>query len=68
MKTDNSLECCRCHRYNIEQGVIMDGDIYCWNCINGDNLYLQQKHKELKKEQKNEKRNKKTNIKSKTSI
>lgn len=28
-----SLECEICGNYNIQEGVIIDGEIYCWNCI-----------------------------------
>jgi len=28
-----SLECEICGVFNIQEGVIIDGEIYCWNCI-----------------------------------
>jgi formylmethanofuran dehydrogenase subunit E len=33
MKTEYSLECEICGNYNIQEGVILNGDVICWNCI-----------------------------------
>ncbi|MDD2657690.1 MAG: hypothetical protein PHD04_03485 [Candidatus Pacebacteria bacterium] len=33
MKDEFSLECEICGTYNIQEGVIVGGKIYCWNCI-----------------------------------
>jgi hypothetical protein len=60
MKTDNSLECCSCGTYNLEQAIVIDGEIYCWDCITGKNLYLRQK---IKKDIENEKYLKIKNLK-----
>jgi len=35
MKTDCSMECCICNKYNIDEGIILDNNIYCWDCIRG---------------------------------
>ena len=33
LPNEYSLECEICGVYNIDEGVIIDGKIYCWNCI-----------------------------------
>jgi len=38
LKSEYSLECEICSAYNIDEGVIVDGKIYCWNCIKEPNF------------------------------
>lgn len=33
IKTEFSLECSICGVYNIDEGVIINGEIICWGCI-----------------------------------
>lgn len=33
LPNEYSLECEICGGYNIQEGFILDGKIYCWNCI-----------------------------------
>ena len=50
MKDECIMECDICKNYNIQNGFIIDGNIYCCNCIKQTNLEkLLKKLKKIKK-------------------
>ena len=52
MKTEYSLECEICSNYNIQEGVIVDGKIYCWSCMKKPNFKIYFKKNGKKKQKK----------------